>query len=177
MLFDPIAKSCNYKEYVSCYTDISCPQKEGLFPHPSDCSKYVNCFDFRPYVQSCPGGLWFDVTTGGCEAASNVACPVSWGKNEHFKLKNSWHIDTSWWDYVLNCFTQYLEYFAIVDKVTKVSCHLQVVRAIILIPHHLPLFGTRFNAFLRQGCALAAWKREWKGFELIRNSCCVQIPL
>jgi len=97
MLFDPIAKSCNYKEYVSCYSDISCPQKEGLFPHPADCSKYVNCFDFRPYIQSCPGGLWFDVTTGGCDAASNVACRVPWA-DEHFELI-TWHVYTSSWDY------------------------------------------------------------------------------
>lgn len=74
MLFDPIARSCNYKEFVSCYSDISCPKKTGLFPHPSDCSKYVNCFDFRPYVQSCPGGLWFNQNSGMCEDAQNVAC-------------------------------------------------------------------------------------------------------
>lgn len=74
MLFDPIAQSCNYKEFVSCYSDIDCPKKEGLFPHPHDCSKYVNCFDFRPYIQSCPYGLWFDETTSGCQTASTVAC-------------------------------------------------------------------------------------------------------
>ncbi|XP_053375054.1 matrilin-4-like [Mercenaria mercenaria] len=74
MLFDPIAQSCNYKEFVSCYSDIDCPKKNGLFPHPSDCSKYVNCFDFRPYIQSCPFGLWFDEKTGGCESAGKVAC-------------------------------------------------------------------------------------------------------
>lgn len=74
MLFDPIAQSCNYKEYVSCYSDIECSKKTGLFPHPGDCSKYVNCFDFRPYVQSCPDGLWFDESTGLCESAKSVAC-------------------------------------------------------------------------------------------------------
>ncbi|KAH3884483.1 collagen alpha-1(XIV) chain-like [Dreissena polymorpha] len=77
MLFDPIAKSCNYKDYVSCYTDIKCHKQNGLFAHPTDCSKYVNCFDFRPYVQSCPPGLWFDVSVGGCDTASNVACSNS----------------------------------------------------------------------------------------------------
>lgn len=74
MLFDPLAKSCNYKQYVSCYTDITCPTKVGLFPHPNDCNMYVNCFDHRPYVQSCPTGLWFNRKTGSCEAASLVAC-------------------------------------------------------------------------------------------------------
>ena len=76
MLYDPMAQSCNWKDYVSCYSDIVCPQKEGLFPHPTDCNKYVNCFDFRPYIQPCPSGLWFDVKTGGCEEAHTVACPV-----------------------------------------------------------------------------------------------------
>lgn len=74
MLFDPIAQSCNYKEFVSCYSDISCPKSDGLFPHPADCSKYINCFDFRPYIQSCPAGLWFDATSGGCQSATDVAC-------------------------------------------------------------------------------------------------------
>lgn len=74
MLYDPIAQSCNKKEYVSCYSAITCPKKAGLFPHPGDCSKFINCFDFRPYIQSCPTGLWFDVTSNSCESAKTVAC-------------------------------------------------------------------------------------------------------
>ncbi|WAR03544.1 CO6A5-like protein [Mya arenaria] len=74
MLFDPSASACNYKEFVSCYTDIKCPMQNGLFPHPTDCSKYINCFDFRPYVQKCPNNMWFDATTKGCGFTAAVAC-------------------------------------------------------------------------------------------------------
>ena len=77
MMFDPIAQSCNYKDFVSCYTDITCPVRTGLFPHPHSCDKYVNCFDFRPYIQQCPGGLWFDAATGECQKRDTVACPVN----------------------------------------------------------------------------------------------------
>ena len=82
MLFDPIAQSCNYKDFVSCYSDITCPVRNGLFPHPTDCDKYVNCFDFRPYVQQCPETLWFDAATGGCEKADSVACPMNWFQSD-----------------------------------------------------------------------------------------------
>ncbi|KAL5016130.1 hypothetical protein ScPMuIL_005719 [Solemya velum] len=76
MLFDTYAMSCNYKEAVSCYSLISCPSPRGLFPHPADCSKFLNCFDNIPYVQKCPNALWYNRMNGQCEAPFKVNCPM-----------------------------------------------------------------------------------------------------
>ncbi|KAL3856156.1 hypothetical protein ACJMK2_010942 [Sinanodonta woodiana] len=76
MLFEPMAFNCNYKEAVSCYTNIICPKNEGLFPHPTDCNKFVNCFDFIPYVQMCPSGLRYNAAIKSCDEPRKVTCPV-----------------------------------------------------------------------------------------------------
>jgi hypothetical protein len=38
-LFDPIQQTCNTLELVVCF--FSCEGRGGLYPHPSDCSKYI----------------------------------------------------------------------------------------------------------------------------------------
>ncbi|XP_041347989.1 uncharacterized protein LOC121367716 [Gigantopelta aegis] len=75
-LFDASALRCDYKNGVSCFTEISCPEPFGMFNHPSDCSKFLNCFDNIPHVMACPGGTLFNAERGYCDFEVNVQCPV-----------------------------------------------------------------------------------------------------
>ncbi|MGM7646817.1 carbohydrate-binding module family 14 protein [Nocardia sp. JW2] len=36
---------------------FSCPEPDGLFPYPGDVTKYVECSNNVPTVQTCPSGL------------------------------------------------------------------------------------------------------------------------
>ncbi|KAJ8312453.1 hypothetical protein KUTeg_009826 [Tegillarca granosa] len=76
MLFDNKIKSCNYKDHVTCYSNVTCPQASGMFPHPRDCSKFLNCFQRIPYVQECPPRLVFNPKSEMCEKRTNVNCRV-----------------------------------------------------------------------------------------------------
>ena len=76
-LFDPVSLTCNHKEAVTCYSQISCPQATGLFPYPGSCIKYLNCFRGLTYIQSCPPTLYFDATTKRCVMPSETFCPYS----------------------------------------------------------------------------------------------------
>ncbi|KAK6192703.1 hypothetical protein SNE40_004129 [Patella caerulea] len=76
-LFDRNIKRCNTKEFVTCYSGVSCPHPYGLFPDPRFCNKFFNCFMNIPYVQVCPAGLVFnDVAPGKgfCDYPKNAHC-------------------------------------------------------------------------------------------------------
>lgn len=47
---------------------------DGIYPDPSDCSKYIQCFGGRQFNQSCPGGLLFNPKTKVCDWPQNVQC-------------------------------------------------------------------------------------------------------
>ncbi|XP_033748966.1 uncharacterized protein LOC117333667 [Pecten maximus] len=76
MLFDNNIKTCNLKESVGCFTQVQCPQPVGLFRHPFDCTKFVNCFDNIPYIQKCNAMLYFDEDEKRCRDRTMVNCPV-----------------------------------------------------------------------------------------------------
>ncbi|KAK3084486.1 hypothetical protein FSP39_014278 [Pinctada imbricata] len=76
MLFDNFIRTCNHKDAVTCYSMIKCPQPTGLFPHPQDCDKFLNCFDDIPYIQSCPIGLYYNEVTKLCDELRNVNCLI-----------------------------------------------------------------------------------------------------
>ncbi|KAK6192701.1 hypothetical protein SNE40_004127 [Patella caerulea] len=76
-LFDRNIKRCNTKEFVTCYSGISCPHPYGLFPDPRFCNKFLNCFKNIPYVQACPAGLVFNAVAPGkgfCDYPKYVHC-------------------------------------------------------------------------------------------------------
>jgi chitinase len=50
---------------------LECPAASGLFPHPTDCSKFLNCANWHPYVQDCPGGLVFNPSISACDWPSS----------------------------------------------------------------------------------------------------------
>ncbi|KAH3884484.1 hypothetical protein DPMN_008464 [Dreissena polymorpha] len=75
-LYDPLTFNCNSLENVACYNDLTCPtEKPGLYPHPMECNKYLNCFnDFIPHVQTCPAGQVFDSVNRVCNETASGAC-------------------------------------------------------------------------------------------------------
>lgn len=52
----------------------TCPKPNGLFPHPGDCRKYVNCWKGRPHIQNCAEGTLFSAGLGTCDHAYKVDC-------------------------------------------------------------------------------------------------------
>jgi hypothetical protein len=55
---------------------FTCEGKEGLFPYPSDCSKFIGCHGGIPSVEvySCPDGLLFDPKRLVCDLPESVNC-------------------------------------------------------------------------------------------------------
>ncbi|KAG1691850.1 Protein obstructor-E [Nymphon striatum] len=51
-----------------------CPESEGLFPHPTDCSKYINCYKSHATIQQCPNCYVFNGTNNYCDFPENVDC-------------------------------------------------------------------------------------------------------
>ena len=46
----------------------------GSKSHPTDCSKYVECFNGIAYERDCPKGLLFDKKAKQCLWAHTVKC-------------------------------------------------------------------------------------------------------
>lgn len=54
--------------------DLICPKPDGLAPHPSDCSKFLNCYRGYPAVQTCGPGTVFNPKILTCDWPHNVNC-------------------------------------------------------------------------------------------------------
>lgn len=46
----------------------------GIYPHPDDCSKFMQCNWGITYVMNCPAGLRFNPQFSVCDWPSNVNC-------------------------------------------------------------------------------------------------------
>ncbi|KAK7066080.1 Scavenger receptor Cys-rich, partial [Halocaridina rubra] len=53
---------------------LSCPAPNGIFPYSQDCSKFLNCANGRPHIQSCGPGTLFNSDIGTCDWSYNVRC-------------------------------------------------------------------------------------------------------
>lgn len=51
---------------------FSCPQPDGLFPHPEDVTRYVECSNNIATVQSCPSGLHWNRNGQYCDWPSSA---------------------------------------------------------------------------------------------------------
>jgi hypothetical protein len=73
-LFDPIQQTCNFPEEVICF--FTCAGREGLFPHPSDCSQYIGCQEGTSAIEvfDCPEPLLFDPALLKCDLPQFVNC-------------------------------------------------------------------------------------------------------
>ena len=73
-LYDVHAKTCNFNQFVECYSDVTCPAPFGLFPHPFDCRRYINCYINIPYIQECAPGNLYDAPYKNCNETRYVNC-------------------------------------------------------------------------------------------------------
>jgi len=53
---------------------FSCKGKKGTQPHPTDCSRYVQCTEVGTFHCGCVGGMKFDRTEGVCNFKKKVNC-------------------------------------------------------------------------------------------------------
>ncbi|XP_048250966.1 uncharacterized protein LOC124137847 isoform X4 [Haliotis rufescens] len=51
-----------------------CPESDGLFPHPSSCSKFLYCARFSAMVLTCPKDLAYNMEKKTCDYSDNVVC-------------------------------------------------------------------------------------------------------
>ncbi|KAK2727654.1 uncharacterized protein LOC136028558 isoform X2 [Artemia franciscana] len=65
------------EEFVGSGIDMcyDCPSSEGLYPHPSDCTKFYQCSDNKAFLQSCPENLVYNEFEEYCDWPYNVAPP------------------------------------------------------------------------------------------------------
>ncbi|KAJ3652129.1 hypothetical protein Zmor_018121 [Zophobas morio] len=57
------------------HNEVRCPYgAEGLYKHPTDCSRYLNCANGETYVQSCAPGTLFNPELKICDFPYNVVC-------------------------------------------------------------------------------------------------------
>ena len=57
---------------------VSCANVDNLrfIPSPSSCSLYYQCINDRPFLLSCPRGLYFSELIQTCDLPSNVNCDL-----------------------------------------------------------------------------------------------------
>lgn len=61
--------------YTSSNLEAKCPPDgNGLYPHPSDCSKFLNCANGIAYVQDCAPGTLFSPDLKVCDFPYRVEC-------------------------------------------------------------------------------------------------------
>nr|XP_027223315.1 chondroitin proteoglycan-2-like [Penaeus vannamei] len=53
---------------------LSCPEKEGLFPYPRDCKKWIHCSENIPFVKKCPSHLHFNPNNRVCDWPFRAQC-------------------------------------------------------------------------------------------------------
>ncbi len=52
----------------------ACPEPSGIFPHPEDCTKFLNCAHGRAFEQNCPAGLHFNAAISNCDWPNSANC-------------------------------------------------------------------------------------------------------
>lgn len=68
-------KSYGASIHVQSADKIKCRKEvTGLFVHPLDCSKYINCKNGRTDIQDCGPGTVFNARSGECDWPKNVQC-------------------------------------------------------------------------------------------------------
>ncbi|GIX88002.1 uncharacterized protein CDAR_437901 [Caerostris darwini] len=55
---------------------VVCQEEDGLFPHPSDCRKYIKCVNGYPDIKYCKPDKAFDPETKTCTRERLAHCPV-----------------------------------------------------------------------------------------------------
>ncbi|XP_061402940.1 uncharacterized protein LOC133338851 [Musca vetustissima] len=91
--FDSNLKVCDYKEKIHCVPgsswgstlvvteyeaadeNVQCaPGANGLYPHPQDCEKFLQCSNGQTFIQNCGPGTGFDSLRLVCDYKEKVHC-------------------------------------------------------------------------------------------------------
>ncbi|XP_071057276.1 uncharacterized protein [Onthophagus taurus] len=65
----------NQNQYQNVNRVVKCPDgQSGLFPHPYDCQKFLNCDHGRTFIQECGPGTVFNPKIKVCDWPYNVQC-------------------------------------------------------------------------------------------------------
>ncbi|XP_037774841.1 probable chitinase 10 [Penaeus monodon] len=70
----PVTGSGNTDEGNTDDCNFVCPEVEGMYAHPRDCSKFVSCANSQPSTLSCPPNLVFNAAKKVCDWPENVQC-------------------------------------------------------------------------------------------------------
>ncbi|XP_030239469.1 uncharacterized protein LOC108651696 isoform X1 [Drosophila navojoa] len=94
--FNALIQTCDHQSQVSCEgqpgrssrllerpSEPRCePGFRGLQPHPSDCTKFLNCDNGQTFIQSCGPGTAFSPTQLVCDYKYKVNCGAASGQGE-----------------------------------------------------------------------------------------------
>ncbi|XP_042875684.1 uncharacterized protein LOC122255573 [Penaeus japonicus] len=69
---EPVTPDSGDVDSESC--DFTCPEQQGMYAHPRDCSKFVSCANSQPSTSSCPPPLVFNAAKKVCDWSDNVQC-------------------------------------------------------------------------------------------------------
>lgn len=61
--------------------------KDGFFPHPRTCHKYIECVGGVAYEHDCPVGSVFNINTLMCDSPLNVDCEGPWKYTETIRCE------------------------------------------------------------------------------------------
>lgn len=71
----PNYRAGRYTDVTTSEVDILCPpDAQGLQPHPSDCTKFINCANGNVHIQDCGPGTAFSVSMKVCDFKDKVDC-------------------------------------------------------------------------------------------------------
>lgn len=94
--FNAVIQTCDHQSQVSCEgqpgrsarllerpLEPRCePGFSGLQPHPSDCTKFLNCANGQTFIQNCGPGTAFSPTQLVCDYTHKVNCGAASGQGE-----------------------------------------------------------------------------------------------
>ncbi|GIY98921.1 putative chitinase 3, partial [Caerostris extrusa] len=70
------ASTTSSKPYISTVAPpiVLCPAMNGLFRNAENCSTFLHCSYWLPYIQDCPSGLHFNVEKQECDYPCDAKC-------------------------------------------------------------------------------------------------------
>lgn len=68
----PINQSVKMNMLLKSISGLTCPQPSGLFSHPTDCHKFVQCANGIPYEMNCPPTTYFNEQIQVCDHMYNA---------------------------------------------------------------------------------------------------------
>ena len=93
----PHAGNHEFLEKDHSDSDVACPNGvSGLFAHPTDCAKFINCANGVPYVQACGPGTAYDSVKMVCDYEHKVACTLGTPKQESMQKSKFYHVPNNY---------------------------------------------------------------------------------